>query len=133
MNVISNLTKAGKAFEADASTDASFSMVTNGNTATTLKMTANLSITSMSQITQCKHHIDCHIEQEIIVLNLKNGNYYNFDSLASEIWNAIQEPISVEALVHKLCYQYAVSESTCTSDIINFLNALLEIELIDLR
>ena len=61
---------------------------------------------------------------------LINGMYYNLGEVGGTIWNILESPISVNALVDKLTSEYDVSREKCLEDTIPFLNALLRNKLI---
>ena len=56
------------------------------------------------------------IDDEIVMLNIKKGEYYNFNSVASFIWNHFSQPKSLDSLLELLKRQYQVSPDECERD-----------------
>ena len=65
-----------------------------------------------------------------VMMDIDNGMYYNLGEVGGTIWNILEAPISVNALVDKLTSEYDVSREKCLEDTIPFLNALLRNKLI---
>jgi len=67
-----------------------------------------------------------------VMLNIQNGKYYGLDSIGSRIWELLEKPHTVHALVLELLKDYEVEEKTCRQDVLVFLNKLYAQGLIDL-
>lgn len=65
-----------------------------------------------------------------VMMDIDNGMYYNLGEVGGTIWNILESPITVNALVDKLIAEYDVSREKCLEDTIPFLNALLRNKLI---
>jgi hypothetical protein len=70
------------------------------------------------------------IDSEVIMLNIRTGEYYSLNSTASAIWNHLASPCIYEDLINTLTYQYEVDYDTCRMDIDLFLNEMIKSELI---
>jgi hypothetical protein len=64
------------------------------------------------------------MDDEIVTMNIETGNYYNLGKTGSVIWNMLERPISVEALIEELKKKYNVSEEQCKEETLAFLNQL---------
>jgi Coenzyme PQQ synthesis protein D (PqqD) len=72
------------------------------------------------------------LDDEIVMMSIKNGEYYGLDNIGSRIWEIIEKPVSVNQIADILKNEYAVSESQCKNDVNEFLNILLKKDLIQI-
>ena len=56
------------------------------------------------------------IDDEVVMLSLKNGEYYALNSVASRIWEIIRERRSVREILKLLMEEFEVDEATCLKD-----------------
>ncbi|MCX6205016.1 MAG: PqqD family peptide modification chaperone [Bacteroidetes bacterium] len=63
---------------------------------------------------------------ETVMMNLDNGDYLGLNSVASDIWNLLKEPIAVENLYHQIINLYDVTEDQCKTEVNNFLKKVSE-------
>ena len=61
-----------------------------------------------------------------VMMDIMTGKYYNLGAIGGRIWELLEEPMTVAALVNKLTDEYDVSVEQCRADIEPFLNTLLE-------
>jgi hypothetical protein len=71
------------------------------------------------------------IDEEIVMLNIPNGEYYNFNSVASVIWNHFNQPKSLNSLLTFLQEKYQVSKVACEKDTKHFVLEMLEKRLLE--
>lgn len=72
------------------------------------------------------------IEGEHILLNLEEGVYYGLNPVGGMIWEEIQEPTSIEEIVHAITDAYDVERERCREDALALLadlkdNGLVEV------
>ena len=61
-----------------------------------------------------------------VMMDVMTGKYYNLGQVGGRIWELLEEPATLAALVQKLTAEYDVSAEQCRTDILPFLNTLLE-------
>lgn len=61
-----------------------------------------------------------------VMMDIMTGKYYNLGEIGGRIWELLEEPATLAALVQKLTAEYDVSAEQCRNDILPFLNTLLE-------
>lgn len=61
-----------------------------------------------------------------VMMDIMSGKYYNLGEVGGRIWELLEEPTSVSALVAKLTSEYDVTAERCRADIEPFLAKLLE-------
>jgi Coenzyme PQQ synthesis protein D (PqqD) len=73
------------------------------------------------------------IEGEVIIVNLRNGNYYSLSQSATVIWAGIQEHATLERLQHHLHRRYSGETGSMDRDLAELIQALETEQLIALR
>lgn len=94
-------------------------------------MKTNLSVSSIVNVN--KQAFSCKLDQEVVVLGIKDGVYYGLDNLGSFIWELIQEPVEVKKVRDAILEKYEVEKSACESDLMDFLEDLQKKELLEVR
>ena len=61
-----------------------------------------------------------------VMMDIMTGKYYNLGQVGGRIWELLEEPMTLSALVYKLTAEYDVSAEQCRTDVEPFLNTLLE-------
>ena len=95
-------------------------------------MTTDRTLTHASSVRQSSDHVSCDLDREVVLLSIKNGDYYNFDAVASDIWRTLGEPTTVRALVDQQLRKYSDPQQQCEQDVLNFLEQLLNDGLIEI-
>ena len=94
-------------------------------------MTREVSLTSVAQRNQ--DIVEATIEGETVMMSIDTGQYYGLDSVASEIWQMLEQPIKVEAICTQLLQEYDVDTEQCEQDVLAFLQSLQEQNIIDVN
>jgi hypothetical protein len=76
-------------------------------------------------------HVSCNVEDETVILSLKNGSYFGLDPIAAEIWELIQEPRRVGEVRDRLLEEYDVDPEQCTRDLLGLLDQLAAWDLVE--
>ena len=61
-----------------------------------------------------------------VMMDIMSGKYYNLGEVGGRIWEMLEEPMTLGNLVQKLTAEYDVSAYRCRSDMLPFLNTLIE-------
>ena len=61
-----------------------------------------------------------------VMMDIMTGKYYNLGEVGGRIWELLEEPMTLDTLVQKLTAEYDVSAERCRSDMLPFLNTLIE-------
>ena len=70
------------------------------------------------------------LDGEKVMMSIKRGEYFGLGKTGTFIWNNIEQPISINNLVRIIIAKYKISEDKCLTDIIPFIEDLVEKELI---
>ncbi len=76
--------------------------------------------------------VHCDVEDEIVILEMNEGNYYGLNPVGAFIWNKIQNPTQVGEIEKAILEEYDVDPDVCERDLMNLLGELLEKNLIEL-
>lgn len=90
-------------------------------------------ITLQSKIKQCNSIYTSSIDNEAVMLNIDLGKYFGMNSIATDIWNKLKNTITIETLINELSSEYAVSPDQCQTDILPFLEKLIDNGLIEIE
>ena len=93
-------------------------------------MINNNSISTIQTISQVKGNIVSDMSGEKIMLSIEKGKYYNLGEIGGEIWDLIDEEISINDLVDILTSRYDVEKSECEKQVVTFIEHLLKEDLI---
>ncbi len=66
------------------------------------------------------------VNDEVILMDIKTGNYIALKTAAHAIWDILVKPITVSALIAQILEEYEVSEDEATTDTMDFLKQLLD-------
>lgn len=77
-----------------------------------------------SIIVQIPGNVVSDMDGEKIMLNIKNGKYYNLGSLGGVIWELLKLPTSFDSLVLTLLSEYDVEREVCEEEVYRFVENL---------
>ena len=69
------------------------------------------------------------IDEELVVLNERTGEYQGLTGIGPEVWDRIQDPVTVGTVVDQVMAEYDVDRETCTADVSDFVADLIEHDL----
>lgn len=69
---------------------------------------------------------------ETVLLNLKTGVYFGLDAVGTAVWQLVEGGRSVGQILDALLAEYEVAERRCEADLVEFLDALLDNDLVSL-
>ncbi len=80
-----------------------------------------MQITKDTKIGRSDNQEHSYLDDEIVMMNVDNGNYYNFNEVGTRIWELIEEKsLTIEELAEKIITEFDVDKETCIKDIIKF-------------
>ncbi|WP_150275917.1 lasso peptide biosynthesis PqqD family chaperone [Paenibacillus tepidiphilus] len=83
-----------------------------------------------SVLVQREGNIASDMDGEKVMLNVKNGKYYNLGEVGGEIWAALETPSSVRQVTAAIQEIFEVSADIAEQDVLAFLQNLLAEDLI---
>jgi hypothetical protein len=82
-------------------------------------------------IRRTPHLASCRLNEEVAILNLDSALYFGVDRVGAQIWEALDQPRSVESLCGVVVDRFDVGPDECRSDLERFLARLQETGLIE--
>ncbi len=71
--------------------------------------------------------------EEALAIDQQAGYCYSMNLPAARIWELIPQPTPVDEVCAALCREFSVDPQTCLEDVIQFLDAMQEAGLIQVR
>lgn len=83
-----------------------------------------MKISSTSLVTAVQDQVSTTLEDEAVILNLRDGVYYGLNPLGARIWDLLQETRTVGEMQHVILEEYEVEAERCERDLLQLLNEL---------
>ena len=90
-------------------------------------------LSDLSVISVTKDAVHCDVEDEVVILGLKDGVYYGLNPVGAFIWNLIQEPKTVAEIREAVLDEYDVEKEVCEKDLMELLTELSDKGLIEIE
>jgi hypothetical protein len=68
--------------------------------------------------------VACTLNGEVALLDLDKGLYFGLQGVGAHIWNALQEPRSVDEIISMVLSHFDVTPEICRADVLKFLTGL---------
>jgi hypothetical protein len=91
---------------------------------------SSLSITVASVLVREKELAVADVDGRTVVLSLAAGSYFDFNRVATEIWDMLAEPCRVGEIFRRLSDQHDVDTATLARDVTAFLQTLVNEQLV---
>lgn len=65
------------------------------------------------------------MDGETVMMSVQQGKYYALDPVASRIWELIEKPTRIGAILDALTAEYDVDRAVCERDVMPFIETLL--------
>jgi ubiquitin-protein ligase len=94
-----------------------------------MSKTQEITETSLIQRNETKF-LASALGEEIVMMNTDNGAYIGVNSVGSDIWNLLSEPIHTDQLIIEVGKLYEVDAEELKTEINNFLQRMLKQDMI---
>lgn len=81
-------------------------------------------------LVQREGNIASDMDGEKVMLNVKNGKYYNLGEVGGEIWSALASPVTVKRIAEAIQEIFEVSAELAEQDVVAFVQSLLDEDLV---
>jgi len=88
-------------------------------------------LSGSSMISVTKEAVHCDVEDEVVILSMKDGVYYGLNPVGAFIWNQIQKPKRVDEIFDLIMGEFDVGREECEADLMDLLSELLDKGLIE--
>ena len=75
--------------------------------------------------------LTAHLDDETVILHLGTKQYYHLNTTGQRIWELLEEGLSEEQLVQRLCEEFEVTPQTATVEMHSLFNTLRQYQLIE--
>lgn len=62
---------------------------------------------------------------DIVMMNMKTGNYLGLNSVSADIWKLMAQPITAGAIIDNLVNQYEIDRESCETQTLACLSKML--------
>ena len=93
-------------------------------------MDSQFNINLQSTISKGSELLASEMDGEVVMMSIENGKYYGMNKLGSEIWKMIDAPVQVADICQTLGKTFSVEQSTCETEVLDFVNHLAKEKLI---
>ena len=90
-------------------------------------------LSDLSVISVTKDAVHCDVEDEVVILGLKDGVYYGLNPVGAFIWNLIQKPKTVAEIRDAVLEEYDVEKEVCENDLMGLLTELSDKGLVEVE
>lgn len=90
-----------------------------------------MKLSKSSIIKVSKDAVHCDVEDEVVILGMKDGVYYGLNPVGAFIWSKIQEPRKIEEVRDSILEEFDVGREECEADLMELLQELLDNGLIE--
>ena len=71
--------------------------------------------------------------ESVVILNLKNGVYYELKEVGACVWNLVQQPRSIQFILDSLLEEYEVDAERCEKDLLVLAENLAKFGLVEIQ
>ncbi|MGE4219963.1 MAG: PqqD family protein [Alphaproteobacteria bacterium] len=75
--------------------------------------------------------LSADLADETVIMNIRTGNYFGLDDIATEIFQHLAEPMAVAELCRRLETEFDAAPETIRNDVLPLLEQMLEYGLIE--
>ncbi len=90
-----------------------------------------MEITADTVITLSEGVLYSDLDDQVVVMNIESGEYFDIDPVGAFIWKRIEELQTVAAVCAALVDEYDVAPDQCEKETIEFLQELSELGAIE--
>ena len=90
-------------------------------------------LSDLSVISVTKEAVHCDVEDEVVILGLKDGVYYGLNPVGAFIWSLIQKPKTVAEIRDAVLEEYDVEKEVCENDLMELLTELSDKGLVEIE
>ena len=80
-----------------------------------------------------KDMLSSDLAGEVVILNLTEAKYYGLEAVGAQVWQMMQEPVSVEHIRNTILDEYDVAPEQLDSELMSLLQHLHEKGLIEVK
>jgi hypothetical protein len=71
-----------------------------------------------------------HVGESLLMMSVEKGQYFSLNGVGARVWELLEHPTTERTLVESLAEEYEVTLEDCASQVVEFLSALREYDLL---
>lgn len=75
-------------------------------------------------VTRSPDQVSGDLDGRVVLLSIENGEYYNMNEVGTRVWELLERPHTVSALIEALLAEFEVEPATCEREVMEFLTQL---------
>lgn len=92
----------------------------------------NPAVTLESVVRVSESQVSALLGDEVVILELKTGQYYGLEGIGPAVWKLIQQPSLVRDVRDSIVRSYDVEESVCERDLLALFAELVRRQILEL-
>jgi hypothetical protein len=89
-------------------------------------------ISDSASIVAARDVLASEFDDELVLLDLRDGVYYGLEHVGARVWSLVQQPISVRAIGEAIVAEYDVDPTRCAHDLHALLTELAATGLVEI-
>jgi len=83
-------------------------------------------LTDTTIAARADNKVAAEIGDETVILDIESGYYFQLNVTGARIWSLLESPLSIGALCEKLQTAFEIDADTCRSEVIAFVETMLD-------
>ncbi|AXE20520.1 PqqD family protein [Runella rosea] len=84
----------------------------------------------MAKFIRKNETISGQLNDDLVMVDIEKGSYFSLNSVATRIWELLENPLSPESLYDALLAEYDVTPEQCRTEVNEYLEKMKELGLI---
>lgn len=76
--------------------------------------------------------VACTLNGEVALLDLDKGLYFGLQGVGAHVWEALQEPRSIDEIISTVLSDFDVTAETCRVDVLKFVASLVDAGVVEM-
>jgi hypothetical protein len=95
-------------------------------------VTSHPVLTVNTVVVASQNQVSCDVQEEVVLLSLKNGEYFGLNPVGASIWRLIQRPKTVGEIRDALLAEFSeISTAECEAEVMKFLRDMISLDLVE--
>jgi len=75
-------------------------------------------------------YLHTQVDGEAVIMNMETGSYFGLNTVATDIWNILEKPVTIQALLDQIVSEYDVDRAKCEEETLPLLDRMNELNII---
>jgi hypothetical protein len=80
----------------------------------------------MASPDQVSADLPADLSAAVVILGLKDGNYFELNEVGARVWHLIQQPRSIRSVIGAITDEYEVLAEQCEKDVLDLAGEMLQ-------